>query len=224
MKTHYALMAALCVLIACTPLDDSDDQLLPDVPEQGENVEDDYTTEIPTNESGYDGILAADKDSDKVVAGEDIYWENEQLKNKVTVTYSGNTATVTGSSVTYMVYGADVALDLTDLGATEVVAVGKTDDGQLKIYGNSPVKLSLEGLELKSAKSAAINVQSKSILYIHLKEDTENVICDDSRSGWRSGRWRSSASSAKVMLLYPDVLYKKKRDFATRVGMPLLTT
>ncbi len=178
MKIHYALLTALCVLIACTPLDDSENQQSPDVPEQGENADEDYSTEIPTQESGYDGILAADKDSDNVVAGEDIYWENEQFKNKVAVTYSGNTATVTGSSVTSMVYGADVTLDLTDLGATEVVAAGKTEDGQLKIYGNSPVKLSLEGLELKSVKSAAINVQSKSILYIHLKEDTENAICD----------------------------------------------
>ena len=36
----------------------------------------------------------------------------------------------------------------------------------------------MSGLDLTSGKSAAINVQSKAALYIHLEKDTENHICD----------------------------------------------
>lgn len=98
----------------------------------------------------------------------------------VTVIYSGNSAAVTstGNAVVHYITGADVTIDLTDAGATEIIASGKSDDGQLKIYGNSSVKLTLNGLELTSAKSAAINVQNKSLLYLHLEEGTTNVICD----------------------------------------------
>lgn len=50
--------------------------------------------------------------------------------------------------------------------------------GQIKIYGDAEVKLTLNGLELTSDKSAAINVQNESILYVHTHDGTENIICD----------------------------------------------
>lgn len=180
MKRLAMLVSAASLLFACTPMDSPDDRNPSEVPgqETGGNADENYTVEIPTQENGYDGIQASDKDSDKVVDGDETFWENTEFKSKVIVTFTGSEATVSGASVKSFVTGADVALDLTDAGVVEVVVSGKTEDGQLKMYGNSPVKLSLEGLELKSAKSAAINVQNKSVLYIHLKEDTENVISD----------------------------------------------
>ena len=60
----------------------------------------------------------------------------------------------------------------------EVIAQGNSDAGQIKIYGDSEVKLTLNGLELTSDKSAAINVQNKSMLYVHMNEGKENIICD----------------------------------------------
>ena len=139
-----------------------------------------YTPEISTDENGYDGLTATDKESDTVIAGDETYWENLEFVTTVTVTYSGNSAAVTsaGNAVKHYITGADVAIDLTDAGAAEIIASGKSDDGQLKVYGNSDVKLTLKGLELTSAKSAAINVQNKKILYLHLEEGTTNVICD----------------------------------------------
>ena len=50
--------------------------------------------------------------------------------------------------------------------------------GQVKIYGDAEVTLTLNGLELMSDKSAAINVQNESILYVHTHDGTENIICD----------------------------------------------
>ena len=184
-KTIIISAMTLFAVLSCTPVDRPDDMVPPEIPgmpgqDPGENGVENYTPEISTEENGYDGLTATDKESDAVIAGDETYWENQEFVTTVTVTYSGNSATLTttGNAVKHYITGADVALDLTDAGATEIIASGKSDDGQLKIYGNSAVKLTLNGLELTSAKSAAINVQNKSLLYLHLAEGTTNIICD----------------------------------------------
>ena len=58
------------------------------------------------------------------------------------------------------------------------MASGQSDDGQLKVYGNSVVKFTLSSLALSSAKSAAINFQNKALLYLHLADGTTNLISD----------------------------------------------
>lgn len=181
-KTIIISALTLFAVISCTPVDRMDDMVLPEIPDQegGENAVENYTPEISTDENGYDGLTATDKESDVVITGDDTYWENQGFVTAVTVSYSGNSAivTTTGNTVKYYVTGAEVALDLTDAGAAEIIASGKSADGQLKIYGKSAVKLTLNGLELTSAKSAAINVQNKSLLYLHLAEGMTNIICD----------------------------------------------
>lgn len=184
-----ALLA--CMAFACTPIDNSEDQYPPEIPGQGggENGVENYTPEISTDENGYNGVLATDKEADTVVAGDDTYWENVEFAKTITVKYAASSATVTPSDAG-VINGADVALILNGMGAVEVIAEGVSEDGQLKIYGNSPVKLTLNGLTLTSEKSAAINIQNKSVLYVHLQEGTKNYICD--------------AKSQKEESYYPD--------------------
>ena len=181
-KTIIISVLTLSAILSCTPVDRPDDMVPPEIPGQngGENGVENYTPEISTDENGYDGLTATDKEADTVIAGDETYWENQEFLTTVIVTYSDNSAVVTsaGNAVKHYIAGADVAIDLTDAGAAEIIASGKSDDGQLKVYGNSDVKLTLNGLELTSAKSAAINVQNKKILYLHLEEGTTNVICD----------------------------------------------
>ena len=181
-KTIIISVLTLFAVLSCTPVDRPDDMVPPEIPGQngGENGVENYTPEISTDENGYDGLTATDKEADTVIAGDETYWENQEFLTTVTVTYSGNSAVVTstGNAVKHYIIGADVAIDLTDAGAAEIIASGESDDGQLKVYGNSDVKLTLKGLELTSAKSAAINIQDKKILYLHLEEGTTNVICD----------------------------------------------
>lgn len=176
---------ALFAALSCTPADRPDDMVPPGIPgvpgqDGGENGVENYTPEISTEENGYDGLTATDNESDAVVPGDDTYWENQEFATTVTVIYSGSSATVTSADtgIKHYITGADVAIDLSDAGAAEIVASGKSDDGQLKIYGNSAVKLTLNGLELTSARSAAINVQNKSLLYLHLSDGTTNSVCD----------------------------------------------
>ena len=139
-----------------------------------------YIPKISINESGYDQKLSTDKDSDNVVMGDSTYWENTYFNTIVTVVYSGKTAEVLTSNTDIKSYvmNADVALDLTDVGNVEIITSGASEDGQLKIYGNSAIKLTMNGLKLQSAKSAAINVQNESMLYLHLNNGTQNYICD----------------------------------------------
>lgn len=171
-----------CILAACNPMDRPDFQMPPEIPGQnpGENEVDNYTPEISTDENRYDGVTASDSDADVVVPGDDAYWENETFVTSLSVNYAGVSAEVVTSdeAVKYYVTGADVAIDLTDVGAAEVLVSGTSDDGQLKIYGNSAVKLTLNNLDLISRKSSAINFQNKSRLYLHLADGTENVLSD----------------------------------------------
>lgn len=179
MRNIILFAFAACVAFACTPYDRTDDQYPQEIPGEGggENGVENYTPEISTDEDGYDGLLATDKDADAVVAGDDAYWENIEFTKTVTVKYSGTSATVTPSDAG-VIDCADVTLILDGMGAVEVIAEGTSEDGQLKIYGNSPVKLTLNELNLTCGKSAAINVQNKSVLYVHLPENTKNYICD----------------------------------------------
>ena len=181
-KTIIISVLTLSAVLSCTPVDRPDDMVPPEIPGHngGEDGVENYTPEISTDENGYDGLTATDKEADTVIAGDETYWENQEFLTTVIVTYSDNSAVVTsaGNAVKHYITGADVAIDLTDAGAAEIIASGESDDGQLKVYGNSDVKLTLNGLELTSAKSAAINVQNKKILYLHLEEGTTNVICD----------------------------------------------
>ena len=180
MKKLFLSTLIVSLAFACIPIDSPQEQFPSEIPGQGngeggENEVENYTPEISTDENGYDGALATDKDD--VVLGNDAYWENVGFTETVTVSYSASSATVTPSDAG-VVNGADVALILDGMGAVEVIAEGACEDGQLKIYGNSPVKLTLNELSLTSGKSAAINVQNKSVLYVHLQEGTENYICD----------------------------------------------
>ena len=177
---------ALAAMFACIPVDNPEEPYGPGGPtgpiENGnvENVPENITPEIPSEENGYDGGTAEDKNEDVVVAGDAIYWENTTFANTVTVIYSGNSATVetTSAKVKSYITEADVAIDVTGLGASEIITKGSSTNGQIKIYGDSAVKLTLDGLNLTSEKSAAINIQNKAVTYIHLAENTENIICD----------------------------------------------
>ena len=183
MKQSIFIILAM-LLFACT----DNNSEFPDPPmdpglgnnDSGENNVDNYAPKIPIAENGYDGKVATDKDADIVIPSDNTYWENVEFQTTITVSFSKSSAEVKASNpdVKSYISGADVALDLTGLNGVEVIADGATEDGQLKVYTDSPVKLTLNEVHITSSKSAAINVQSKSILYLHIADGTQNYICD----------------------------------------------
>lgn len=132
----------------------------------------------------WNGEKANDASKDKVDGNNaDIYHEANTFSEKVVVKYEGTSASVSlaaGSKVKYKIAGAYVTIDLmtNSVKDIEIIASGKSDDGQLKIYGEKKFKLTLSGLELTSLKGPAINNQCKKRVFIHLTAGTSNKLTD----------------------------------------------
>lgn len=133
------------------------------------------------------GKMADDAALDVVGTNGDIYWEANGFGTDkggvtVTVTYSGSSAAVSTSDKSVECYadGAYVTIDMqkNSVKDVEIVVSGKSDDGQLKIYGEKKFKLTLSGVELTSSKGPAINDQCKKRAFVHLTESTTNRLTD----------------------------------------------
>lgn len=155
---------------------------------EGSSSDDGVTPDFDSTVSDWNGQKADDVAMDIVGSDEDIYWEANGFEGSeaviVNVTYLGNTASVTTSdeSVKYDIDGAYVTIDMltNSVKNVEIVASGKSDDGQLKIYGEKKFKLTLSGVELTSSKGPAINDQCKKRAFVHLTEGTTNSLIDAS--------------------------------------------
>lgn len=105
------------------------------------------------------------------------------LSDKVVVRYAGNTASVTVpagvSGVTYQIQGAHVTLTSTNtVDELEYVLQGESSDGSLLYYGDYKCKFYLNGLDLTSAKGAAIDLQCGKRIELILQEGTDNYLQD----------------------------------------------
>lgn len=178
---NWILLIAAAMLAACSP-DDMKPQL-PEIPESDGYDDGYFTPEIDTEEGGYDGDTATDSDQDIIEDDEDKFWEQTEFNSNIKVVFNGSSAEVAYSNPAIAVHqsGADVAIELGDVADAEIILEGATEDGQLKVYGNESVKVTLNGVSLKSAKSAAINFQNKGTLFLHLSPDTQNILCDASK-------------------------------------------
>lgn len=157
-----------------------------DFPGEGGGEDDGDKPEFDSTIYTWNGEMADDAAKDVVGTDEDIYWEANGFGNTggvtVSVVYSENTATVTStnSSVKFYTEGAYVTIDMLTNAVknVEIVVSGKSEDGQLKIYGEKKFKLTLAGVELTSNKGPAINNQCKKRAFVHLKDGTINRLTD----------------------------------------------
>lgn len=152
----------------------------------------------------WDGQKADDAALDVVGTNEDIYWEANTFGKDnggvtVNVVYSESSATVNTSDNAVICYtdGAYVTVDMltNSVKNVEIVISGKSDDGQLKIYGEKKFKLTLSGVELTSGKGPAINDQCKKRAFVHLTEGTTNRLTD-AASYSEEPRYLNGGSSA----------------------------
>lgn len=134
--------------------------------------------------TAYDGEKADDAAADVVGTDEDLYWEANSFTETVTVAYEGTSATVTTTNEAVLCHtdGAYVTIDMltNSVKNVEITVSGKSDAGQLKIYGEKKFKLTLNGVELTSAIGPAINSQCKKRAFIHLADGTTNRLTDAS--------------------------------------------
>lgn len=150
----------------------------------------------------YDGLLATDSDDDvSDKSDSDIYWEAEaesdgSFKNTISIKYDGSTAVVEPNKKAKDVFdakidGANVVIipkeGVEEVKKCEIILSGSSDNGSLKIYcttdpdnkdAGKKVKLTLDGVSLKSQRGPAINYQAGKRLFLHLADGTENSLED----------------------------------------------
>ena len=195
MKRNLNLLLVALVMISCNQKIDG-----PFGPD--ENIPLPPGTEGSTYEFktvDYDGQLAADNDDDADKSDSDIYWEAEAeadgtFKNTIEIVYAGSEATVTMSKNAQKVFKAEkqsahvvILPSGDDVKKCEIILSGTSDDGSLKVYcttnpddkeAGKKVKLTLNGLKLKSGRGPAINYQAGKRLFLHLADGTENTLED----------------------------------------------
>lgn len=192
------LISASCdpEIVVSSPDDDSSEIETPPTDETTSPKEDDHDTPSDDNgvvsdpsrpEPNYDidkwtGEWADDAASDAIADNEDFFYELNTFSHLVVVRYDGNTASVssTHSGVVSYVDGAHVAIDLAAKGVSgvEIILIGATTDGSLKVYSDNKYKLSLYGVDLTSQRGPAINSQSKKRVFVDLAEGTTNRLTD----------------------------------------------
>ncbi len=128
------------------------------------------------------GAWASDGGMDSVGSDADFYYEANSFTNRVIVTFNDTTASVESSNTNIKtnISGAYVTIDMlsNSVSGVEIIALGKSSDGGLKIYGDKKFKLTLNGLDLTSKKGPAINSQCKKRMFLHLTNGTTNRIAD----------------------------------------------
>lgn len=189
MAALLPLAVAVAVSSGCTKGYDMDPWEIPGIlPGSGSSSDDGDTPGFDPTIAEWDGDKADDAALDIVdYSNEDIYWEANGFGTgsggvTVTVVYSGSSAAVTtsDSSVKYYTDGAYVTIDMltNSVKNVEITISGKSDDGQLKIYGEKKFKLTLAGVELTSKKGPAINDQCKKRAFVHLEAGSTNHLTD----------------------------------------------
>lgn len=177
-----ALLAS-AMLTACDTNDDFINQeppggMTPDIPGAADGDIPAFSTTILS----YQGQLATDADKDIVGTDADIFWEVNSFKNKVTITYSGNNASVETDNpdILYKISGAHVVIDMmsNSVSGVEINLNGESDNGSLKIYGEKKLLLNLNGVNLTSRIGPAINSQCKKRMFVNLKDGTVNRLTD----------------------------------------------
>ena len=105
--------------------------------------------------------------------------ENYVPTNRVTITYDGDKATVSGtvSGVMAKTSGAHVIISSTKKNIAYTLK-GATANGSFKLYSNYKTQVTLEGVDITNPTGAAINIQSGKTMLIELADGTTNKLTD----------------------------------------------
>ena len=104
----------------------------------------------------------------------------ESTVSTIYITYSGNSATVTGDNKNFVtVSGADVTVN-TGSSADSLLLVlsGSTPDGSLLVYCEKKYGIRLNGVTINNADGPAINNQCGKSLYLEVADGTTNTLTD----------------------------------------------
>jgi hypothetical protein len=188
LKCILALIFAIGIVSCVSNDNDWEDRTMPGGGNDQGNMnsgnvkEDGDVPEFDSTITEWNGQTATDGSLDEVGSDADFYYEANNFKNTVKITYNGETASVESSNknVNINQNGAYVCVDMATntVSGVEIIVSGKSDNGGLKIYGSKKFKLTLNGVELTSQRGPAINSQCKKRIFVHLADDTTNKLTD----------------------------------------------
>lgn len=110
----------------------------------------------------------------------DDFVENSTFGSTITITYSGTSASVSGSAdgVTVTTSSADVSVASTASGVNYVLT-GTTTDGSFKVASSSKkYEITLNGVSINNPTGAAINLQSSKRAFVVSASGTTNTLTD----------------------------------------------
>lgn len=153
MKKTVTLLSALIALTLQGCTKDPIDIVFPDS---------DTTTPVNTDDSA-GASIETNKDDDNVA--------NTTFVRTVKVTFSGESATVTGATADFTVATDGAGVTITNNGSEAVIyeLSGTSTDGYFKLYSTKKQEILLNGLTLTNKKGAAINNQSHKRTFVVVK-------------------------------------------------------
>lgn len=132
----------------------------------------------PTDDTSYTEV-AEEVISDADHADYGDFIENYTPTNRVTITYDGDKATVSGmvSGIKSIVTGAHVVINSTKKNIAYTLK-GSTTNGSFKLYSNYKTLVTMDGVDITNPTGAAINIQSGKTIMVELADGTANKLTD----------------------------------------------
>lgn len=106
------------------------------------------------------------------------YVENTTFDGVVSIAYNGAKASVTANEQNFLISTDGAHVTLTATKPVKVLLTGSTNNGSLKVVGDSKVCIALNGLTLMNPRGAAISCLSKKACF--LVTDSVSTLSDDS--------------------------------------------
>ena len=132
----------------------------------------------PTDDTSYTEV------AEKVItdASHDDYGdfiENYTPTNRVTITFNGEKATVSGtvSGIMTKVNGAHVIVSSTKKNIAYTLK-GTTTNGSFKLYSDYKTQVTMQGVNITNPTGAAVNIQSGKTIMVELADGTTNTLKD----------------------------------------------
>ena len=129
--------------------------------------------------------------------------ENYVPTSRVTITYDGDKATVSGTVAGVMAKtnGAHVIISSTKKNIAYTLK-GTTTNGSFKLYSTNKTQVTLEDVDITNPTGAAINIQSGKTMLIELADGTTNKLTDGTSYTMTSGEDQKGTFFSEGQLVF----------------------
>lgn len=156
----------------------------------------------PTDDTSYTEVKE-EVITDAAHADYGDFIENYTPTNRVTITYDGDKATVSGtvSGVMSRVTGAHVIISSTKKNIAYTLK-GTTTNGSFKLYSDYKTLVTMDGVDITNPTGAAINIQSGKTIMVELADGTTNKLADGTTYTMTTGEDQKGAFFSEGQLVF----------------------